>query len=360
VERDPDTNHATSGVLMMTALALSVAIHVHHHAPSTVIGAPWAYHLHLVAWAAIGAVALGYGLAVRRLARTHGPGALPTRRQFWCLAGGLLALVVALTWPVADLAARWSLTALLVQRLLLTLAAAPLLLLAMPVPLLAALTRPAPIDAAVRALTRPVAAVIGFSVVAIGTLVAPAVAAQSSSAVWRGVTDVALLVGGAVLWGPTLRHLPGAHRTTPVGVAAYLFVQSVVPTFPAIVYVFAHHPLYPAFAHAHRAVGLSALVDQQVAGVVAKVATLPVLWTAAYLALARAQRVDAATTEEEPLTWATVERELERAARAERRVARGRRGAHPRRHAGLKTTAGIRTGDDEGRDASDPPGSVAL
>ncbi len=294
-----------------------------HRHGAAASGSPWGYHLHLGAWAAIGGAALAYGIVVRTLARHRGPGALPTRRQLMVLGAALVALILALTWPVADLAARWSLTALVVQRLLLTLAAAPLLLLAAPVPLLAALTRPAPVDALVRVLTRPMPAVVVFTVVAIGTLLGPAVAAQSSSAAWRGLTDLALLLGGFVLWAPAMRHIPGGHHTTSVGIAAYLFVQSVVPTFPAIVYVFAHRPLYSAFLHVHRAIGLSPVVDQQVAGVVAKVATLPVLWGAAYAALARAQRADQTAADTEPLTWAVVERELERAERAERRAARG-------------------------------------
>ncbi len=294
----------------------------HGHGPGA-SGNPWGYHLHLGAWAVIGVVALAYGIAVRTLARRQGPGALPTRRQLACLAGALVGLIVALTWPLADLGARWSLTALVVQRLLLTLAVAPLLLSAIPVPLIAAVTRPAPVDALVRVVTRPVPAVVVFSAVAIGTLLGPAVTAQSSSAAWRALTDFALLLGGFVLWAPAMRHIPGGHHTTSVGIAAYLFVQSVVPTFPAIVYVFAHRPLYGAFAHAHRAIGLSPVVDQQLAGVVAKVATLPVLWGAAYAALARAQRADQSAADGEPLTWAVVERELERAERAERRAARG-------------------------------------
>ena len=285
-------------------------------------GDPWAYHPHLVAWLVIGGVALAYALGVRHLARSHGPGALPGRRQLWCLAGGLVALAGALTWPLADLAAHWSLSALVVQRLLFTLAAAPLLLAAAPEPLLAALTRPAPIDAAVEVLTRPVVAIVTFTVVAVGTLLTPAVAAQASSPAWRAVTDALLLLGGAVLWGPTMRRIPGAHRTLPVGLAAYFFVQSVVPTFPAVIYVFSRHPLYPAFVGAHRAIGLSPLVDQQLAGILAKVASIPVLWSAAWVALTRAQRLEASAGDDEPLTWAQVERQLERAARAE---ARGRR-----------------------------------
>ena len=246
-----------------------------------------------------------------------------------------MALVVALTWPLADLAAHWSLTALVVQRLLLTLAAAPLLLLATPAPLLAALTRPAPLDRCLEVLTRPVVAVVTFSTVAVATLVTPAVAAQASSPWWRALTDVALLAAGAVLWGPVLRHIPGAHRTTPVGVTAYLFVQSVIPTFPAIIYVFARHPLYAEFRNVHAAFGISRLVDQQLAGVVAKVATLPVLWSAAWTSLMRAQRVEAADADGddgEPLTWAEVERHLERAARAQTQGTR--RGSEPPRLGG--------------------------
>ena len=293
------------------------------HSPGrAAAGDPWAFHLHGVAWLGIAGLAMSYGVGVRHVALRSGPGAVPTRRQRWYLAGALVALVLALTWPLADLASHWSLTALVVQRLLLTLGAAPLLLLAMPAPLLAVLTRPAPLDACLEVLTRPVVAVVTFSAVAVGTLFTPAVAAQASSPWWRAVTDVALLLAGAVLWGPVLRHIPGAHRTVPVGVAAYLFVQSVVPTFPAIIYVFARHPLYDAFSNVRVAFGISRLVDQQLAGVVAKVATLPVLWSAAWVSLLRAQRVEAADADGddgEPLTWAEVERQLERAARAERK-----------------------------------------
>ncbi len=297
------------------------------------MGDPWAFRLHPFAWLAIATLALAYALAVRHLGLRSGPRTLPTHRQLRFLAGGLLSLVLALTWPLADLAAHWSLTALVVQRLLLTLAAAPLLLLAMPSPLLAALTRPAAVDACLETLTRPVVAVVTFSVVAVGTLLTPAVAAQASSAWWRALTDVALLLAGAVLWGPVLRHIPGAHRTVPVAVAAYLFIQSVIPTFPAIIYVFARHPLYDAFGNVHVAFGISPLVDQQLAGVVAKVATLPVLWSAAWVALMRAQRVENAAADGddgEPLTWAEVERQLERAERAERK---GRAATVRRRHA---------------------------
>lgn len=299
------------------------------------MASPWAYHPHPAAWAAVVAVGALYLLAVRWGAgpapdaegRTRPAAPVrPGRRQWWQLAGALVALAVALTWPVADLAAHWSLTALLVQRLLLMLVVAPLMVLAVPVPVLARLTRPRVVDAAVDFVTRPPVAIITFTVIVVGTLTVPAVTAQSSSAAWRAVFDALLLLAGVVLWVPALGRVPGARRASPVARAVYLVVQSVIPNFPAVIFVFSRHPLYAVFLHAHRAIGLSALNDQQLAGIVAKVGSLPVLWTAAWRALSRAERAERLGLDEEPLTWAEVERALEREERAERRSGDARAG----------------------------------
>ncbi|MDE3085820.1 MAG: cytochrome c oxidase assembly protein [Acidobacteriota bacterium] len=242
-----------------------------------------------------------------------------TGRQRWQLAGAVGSLAVAVGWPVAGLAAHWSLTALLLQRLLIVLVTAPLLLLALPTPALARLTRPALVDAAVDFLSRPAVAIVTFTVVVVGTLSTGAVGAQAGGGGWRAFFDVLLLFAGIVLWIPVFGRVPGPRRMSPVGKAVYLLVQSVLPNFPAVVFVFSRHPLYAAFAHAHRAIGLSALNDQQLAGIVAKVGTLPVLWSSAWRALSRAERVERLGVDEEPLTWAEVERAMERGDRAARR-----------------------------------------
>lgn len=290
--------------------------------------APWAFDAHLVAWAAVALVAACYVFAVSS-ARKHGVvGSAPNRKQRLCFAGALVSLAIALTWPVADLAAHWSLAALLVQRLILLLAVSPLLLLATPAPVLARLTRPALVDDALAFFTRPVVAVVTFTVIAVGTLLVPVVAAQASSAAVRAGVDALLLFGGFVLWGPVLRHIPGATRTAAIGIAAYLFVQSVVPGFPALIYIFSKHSIYPAFAQSHLAIGLSPLNDQQVAGVIAKLATIPVLWTVAWVVLTRAHRAEE-TGDEEPLTWLDVERSLQRAERRDRRQSKARHRFRP-------------------------------
>lgn len=281
-------------------------------------GGPWAYHPHVGAWVAV-AVAATALVMVRRRAT----GATGGRRR-GALVGGLVALAVALTWPVADLAGHWSLTALVVQRLLLTMLAAPLLMLAVPAETWAAVTSPRVVDDVFAFVTRPPAAIVVFTVVVFTTLLPPVVSAQVSSAWADGLVDAAVVAGGVVLWAPVLRHLPGANRAGPLGTAGYLFAQSVVPAFPSVLYIFAQHPLYPSIARAHGVFGLSTLADQRLAGMVGKVGTLPVLWTVAYVILTRAQHAEATGADPEPWHWLDVRRRLERAERDERRGRRPR------------------------------------
>jgi cytochrome c oxidase assembly factor CtaG len=286
---------------------------------------PLAFSLHPGAWVVLLLLASTYALTIRtrRLA--------VSRRQAWCFIGALAVLLVALTWPVADLAAHWLLVALVVQRLLLMLAFPPLFIAGVPRSLVARLTRPAPVDAVARACSRPVPAVVIVTVVAVGTLTVPAVGAQASSAIVRGLFDLLLAGAGLVLWCPVLQPVPGTERTSALGQAGYLVVQSILPSFLSIVWIFARHPLYPAYVHPHRVLGLSSLVDQQLSGFAAKLLTIFVLWAVAFVVVVRAERLSESGEDPEPLTWADVERQLERVARREARRPR-RIGPPHRRH----------------------------
>jgi putative membrane protein len=273
---------------------------------------PWVFQLHVATWLVVVALAVAHGAAVRR----HGPA---TRRQITATAVGLVLLLVALTWPLADLAAHWSLTALVIQRLLLLLAVPPLLMIGLPPALWSRLTRPAAIDAVVRRCARPPIAVAVVTVIAVVTLTTGAVEAEGASAWARLGLDLALLIAGLVLWTPVLTELPGTDRPSPLGRAGYLIVQSIVPSFLAIIWIFARHPLYPHFAAGPRLLNVSPVMDQQVAGFVAKFATIAVLWTVAFVSLSRAQQTVSSGGDPDPLLWSDVERHLERAERRERR-----------------------------------------
>jgi cytochrome c oxidase assembly factor CtaG len=273
---------------------------------------PWAFDAHPVAWVVVVLMAAAYWWAVRR------PGCKATGRQAASFLAGLVLLAASITWPIADLASHWSLTVLVVQRLLLTLGVPPLLLLGTPQPVVIALTRPAALDRVIQVGSRPLVAVAVVTIVAVGTLTVGAVQLQSSSAVFRAALDIVLLAAGFLLWTPVVHSVPGADRPSPLGQAAYLIVQSIVPSFLAVVWIFSRHPLYPPFAHT-RLFGLMPLTDQQLAGFVAKLGTIAVLWAVAFALVLRPQQDDQEADESATLTWADVERRFERLDRAGRR-----------------------------------------
>jgi cytochrome c oxidase assembly factor CtaG len=241
----------------------------------------------------------------------------PSSRQLLCFSLGTLALLLAVTWPLGDLAAHWSLLTLVLQRLLLMLAVPPLLVAGTPQPLLTALTRPAPVDAVLRLAVRPVVAIVFVTAVAVGTLTTGAVSLATSSDAARVAFQLLILLAGFVLWAPVLTRLPGTHHLTALARGGYLIVQSIVPSFLSVVWIFARRPLYPAYSQ-HSLAGMSPLLDQQLAGFVAKLGTIAVLWTVAFVIMSRAKVMDGAEEEPETLIWSDVEREIERADRRDR------------------------------------------
>ena len=283
-------------------------------------GGPYTWDAHLVAWVVIATGVAGVLVGHRRLQRSR-PDPVPwSEKEAWQFAGACVAAVVALTWPLADLAAHWSLIALIVQRLLLVLAVPSLLLYGLPFEVVRWLTRPAPVDAVLDWVRRPLVAVIWVTVTMVGLLTIPPVVAMSSSAAVRGLIDVAVLVAGLVLWLPVVGRVPGPLHLQPWGRFGYLVIQAVVPAFLSFIYIFARRPLYPTFLRSHRAIGLKPLFDQQISGFVSKLSMLLVLLSVGAVVLNRAHQLDEEAGGEEPLVWADVERELERAERRQRRL----------------------------------------
>jgi cytochrome c oxidase assembly factor CtaG len=274
---------------------------------------PFDWHLHLFWLLAIPALVAVYLGATRR----EGYGA--TARQRLLFLGGVVLLLAAVTWPLGDLASHWLLLALVLQRLLLTLAVPPLLVLGTPRPIIARLTRPPAVDALLRVVVRPLPAVAIVTVVAVSTLTTGAVSLAAQSDAARVALQLVVLASGFVLWAPVLTELPGMQRLSSLGRGGYLIVQSIVPSFLSIVWIFGRHPLYPTFTHHGTVARLSPLLDQELAGFLAKLSTIAVLWTVAFVIMTRAQAAETAGQDADPLVWSDVEREIERADRRERR-----------------------------------------
>jgi cytochrome c oxidase assembly factor CtaG len=221
-------------------------------------------------------------------------------------AGGLALTVFALVGPLDRLADEKLLSAHMGQHVLIgdlgpalmvTALRGPLLVFLLPAPILAPLAR----SARVRAM--------------LGTLLRPRVAFglwAANLAIWHVpfIYDAALrhqplhdfehvcwMISGLLVW--TLLVDPGSHRRLSVGgrvaLAAALFAAGQILTD---VLVFSFTPLYPAYQGAY---GLSAVTDQQLAGIVMMVEQLATLGTCVALLLRlrwsrkRAARLAAAT-----------------------------------------------------------------
>jgi putative membrane protein len=261
-------------------------------------------------------VLLVVGLAAWYFEATSREASRATGRQRLAFLGGLLALLVALSWPIDDLATSVSLLAVIAQRQLLILAAAPLLLLGTPSAVVGRLTRPAPIDWLASRLARPVPALVTTTVVLAATAIPPSVDAATASPPLRAVVLLAIFAAGLVLWLPVIDRVPGVPRLRPLAKGGYLVAQALAPTFLSFVWIFALHPLYHSLQGQQRLLDLSPLADQQLSGYLAKLGTFGVLLTVAYVIFVRAD--DTEDESSAPLHWSDVERALERAERRER------------------------------------------
>jgi len=214
------------------------------------------------------------------------------RRALW----GWLVLALVVLWPVGDLAASVSLSVATAQRLVIMLFAAPMFVMSVSTQRLVSLTRPAWVDAVTRRLAHPALSMAVVTVVGTLTLSTPVVDEGARSNVFRVLT-------------------------------------LVVVTSLSFVWIFARHSLYPGLHGQHSLLHMTPLLDQQLAGFVAKLGSYLPMWAVAFTIFSRADDAGVAV-EETPLHWADVERQLLRIdrhrARLERRNGRGGEGASER------------------------------
>ena len=93
------------------------------------------------------------------------------------------------------------------------------------------------------------------------------------------------------------------------------FLQSILPTVPASFLTFGTTPLYHFYEHVPRLWGLSAITDQQIAGVIMKVIGGLYLWLVIVVVFFRwysREEEGGGSPARDPdvLTWDQVEREL--------------------------------------------------
>jgi putative membrane protein len=232
-------------------------------------------------WLLVVALAGGYAIAIRRLGpRYAAPGrAAVSRLQMVSFGLGVAAVWVAADWPVHDVAEQSMYSVHMVQHLLLSMVATPLLLLGTPGWLLRYVLRPpSALFRFVRALARFFPALVVFNVVLVLTHWPAIVDASLRSGFLHFGLHCLIFAASLIVWLPVLSPMPEIPRLAPPTRGAFLFLQSIVPTIPASFLTFGAHPLYKFYVGLPHLWGLSSLEDQQLAGLIMKLAAGMLLW----------------------------------------------------------------------------------
>jgi putative membrane protein len=189
------------------------------------------------------------------------------------LGQGLLALWIALDWPVGALGGGYLASMHMLQFMLIALVAPPLLLLGVHDEVWERIERRgAPRWLA--AATAPLIGLISLNAVVVLThlpaLADPLMASQLGSF----AIDMAWLVSGTLFWWPLIADSPARPRFSPPVRIGYLILGimfSPVTIALAAVLVFNEHPLFGTFELAPRVNSLDSVADHQIAGLLMSV-----------------------------------------------------------------------------------------
>jgi putative membrane protein len=270
------------------------------------------WHFHVDVWLVVGGFAALYWIAVRREQARRPGKQVVSRRQLGCFAGALGVMWLASDWPVHDVAEGYLYSVHMVQHLLLTLVVALLLLCGTPAWMArnvlggggGVLLR------MVRTLSRPVTGLIQFNVVLVLSHWPLVVEATVRHHALHFVAHAVLLVSAVLMWMPVASPLPEIRRIKPPAQMLYLFLQTIVPTVPASFLTFNDRPLYAIYAEFPRLWSISALTDQQTAGLIMKIVGGLFLWLVIAVIFFRWYESEERKAKEGVLLWDDVEHEL--------------------------------------------------
>ena len=232
----------------------------------------WRYQPHPEVWLII-AVVIGFGYWVSRVIgpKVVGPGApAVTHRQKLYFCAAVVLLWAASDWPMHDISEEYLYAVHMVQHMLITLVIPPLFLMAVPEWLgRLVVSRDGTSGIWVRRLTRPVVAAVLFNVLIALTHLTTVVNFSIENGVFHYFVHLCVFTAALLLWMPIVSPLPELRASYP-GQMIYLFLNSVLPTVPGAFLTVAESPLYRVYDHDVRLWGVSAVDDQQAAGLIMK------------------------------------------------------------------------------------------
>ena len=238
-----------------------------------------AWHAHFDVWLVIATIGFGYWYLNARIRPHLRPLASPPGgREMSAFYTGLVLLFVVSNWPLHDLAETSLYWVHMTNHLVMTLVAAPLMLLG--------LTRQTSdyvfghrlVLPWLKYVARPGAAFAIFNLGMIASHWPEAVALSLRNELAHFLIHSFLFLSAILMWIPVVSRSTLVPRLRPPMRMVYLFLNSILPTFPASFLTFSRVPIYPAYGDAALAFGMSAVEDQTIAGLIMKLGGTLLLW----------------------------------------------------------------------------------
>jgi len=241
---------------------------------------PWAFEFEPSVVLLVVGLAGAYAWAARSLGPRLAPRpeAPVSRRQAVTFGGGVASLWLALGWPMHGLAEDYLYSAHMAQHLVLGLISAPLLVSGTPGWMVRALFGRGFLFGALRFVSRPLVAFLVYNVAIVLIHWPTAVQWMSDSEPIHGMLHLVMLAAGLVMWMPILSPVAEIPRLAPPANLLYLFLHSILPTVPASFLTFGKTVLYKHYESVPRLWDISAIADQQVAGLMMKIGAGFLMW----------------------------------------------------------------------------------
>jgi putative membrane protein len=231
-------------------------------------GTPWRWQWQPYpgVWLAVLALGAAYARWSRPLAGGTDADAKNARRRI----GGWIAIALVwmvLDWPGGPLGTGYLASVHAAQFLVLAMIAPPLLLRGLDRDRVRALLERNGVAAKlIRATTKPLLAMIVFTLVMLATHTPYAVDTLMRSQIGAFALDLAWFLSGLAFWWPVVIDVPVREHFGPPMQMLYLFGGTQAHLYLSMWLLLAELPKYGIYELAPRVTGLSALEDQQVAG----------------------------------------------------------------------------------------------
>ena len=240
---------------------------------------PWRFQFHPEVWLLMAFVIGSYTYAIRVIGRrVHPTGEVVSRRELRSFVAAVVLLWISSDWPMHDISEEYLYSVHMFQHMMLSYFVPPLVWLATPAWLFDVALGGGRSRSVVRFFARPPVAGLLFNLVVMITHI-PALVNQSvtNGPLHYGL-HVLVVTSSLLMWLPVLSP-DKSWQISYGGKMIYLFLMSVVPTVPAGWLTFAEGVVYKSYDIPVRVWGLSATIDQQLAGAVMKTGGSIFLWS---------------------------------------------------------------------------------